>query len=42
MRLNTENVLKRDWLLAEMELGGHETLDAVGTLLKGGEKFLEI
>ena len=23
-------------------VGGHELLDAVGTLLKGGEKFLEI
>jgi len=23
-------------------VGGHETLDVVGTLLKGGERFLEI
>jgi hypothetical protein len=35
-------VLNQDLLHAEMRVGGHETLNAVGTLLKGGERFLEI
>ena len=40
--LNPENVLSRESLHVEMELGGHEMLDAVGKQLKCGERLLEI
>jgi hypothetical protein len=40
--LKPENVSNRDLLNAVMGVGGHELLDAVRTVLKGSERYLEI
>ena len=40
--MNLANVLNRDFAARGDGLGRHELLDAVGTLIKGGENFLEI